>query len=130
VKVTVIATGFQRENLPVIHRRTTGSYVPTSHVPQPAPVAAAPMSTTSWPSEIEPEYEEPVMETEDAEEIYAEEEALLASVAPVEIPEEAPRAMAAAANAQPLAVVNGHSEPVFDELEVPAILRRDRRFLH
>ena len=130
VKVTVIATGFQRENLPVIHRRATGSYVPTSHVPQPAPVAPVPMSTTPWSPELEPEFEEPAMESDDAEEIYAEEEALLASVAPVEVPEEAPRAMAAAANAQPQAVVNGHSEPVFDELEVPAILRRDRRFLH
>jgi hypothetical protein len=36
-------------------------------------------------------------------------------------------AMAAAANSPR---VNGHTEPVLDELEVPAILKRERRFLH
>jgi hypothetical protein len=33
-----------------------------------------------------------------------------------------------AASAAPQA--NGHTEPLFDDLDVPAILRRDRRFLH
>ncbi len=115
VKVTVIATGFQRENLPVIQRKTTSTDVPAPppvlkmtpvEVP-PAPVAqAAPEIEEAPLSEIaEDEFEEVVIEDEPS------------------------HAMAAAANAPPPRV-NGHTEPMFDELEVPAILRRDRRFLH
>jgi hypothetical protein len=80
-----------------------------------------------------------VMEEEDldAEEIvYAEAEVDAAAleaeaqVAAAARPEKF-RSMAAAANAlPPQAPVNGHTEPLLDELEVPAILRRERRFLH
>ncbi len=137
VKVTVIATGFQRENLPVIHRRTTGSYVPAASVAVPAAPAPAPIALTPWPAEPEPAEPEVVMEDDEAEAIAAaaaeEEEALLAATV-VEVPEPpAPRAMSAKAAATPPQMpppVNGHSDPLFDELEVPAILRRDRRFLH
>jgi cell division protein FtsZ len=117
VKVTVIATGFQRENLPVIHRRTTGSYVPAA-MPAPAPAPVPEMLMQA----AEPEVEE----------IDEEEEALLAATV-VEVPEEAPRAMAAAVAAPPQAPApqsNVHTDTLFDELEVPAILRRERRFLH
>src|SRR5579863_672199 len=85
VKITVIATGFVRENLPRIERR--GAHA------EPAPVAAAPP---------EPVYEEP----EPAEPVH----------------EEAPMTMAASAT-------NGAAEPMFDDLEVPAILRRERRMV-
>jgi len=83
VKITVIATGFQRENLPAIQRR--GSHVAepvqAAYVePEPEPVAAAPVETVE-----EPAYEEPAA------------------------------AVAAAAN--------GH-DTHFDDLDVPAILRR------
>jgi cell division protein FtsZ len=86
VKITVIATGFVRENLPRIERRGA-----------PVEAAAAPP---------EPVYEEP----EPAEPVH----------------EEAPMTMAAgAANGAP----NGAAEPMFDDLEVPAILRRERRMV-
>ncbi len=125
VKVTVIATGFQRENLPVIHRRTTGSYVPAAHIHTPAPAPAV------MPEPVQ----QIVMQAEEPEEIdeAAEEEAALLAATVVEIPEEAPRAMAAAAQAPPQTPApqsNVHTDTLFDELEVPAILRRDRRFLH
>ena len=90
VKITVIATGFTRENLPAIERRN-GQAADSA----PAPVAAAPVRV-----ETEPEY---------------------VAAAPVESPieepvqEEAPATMAATAN--------GHDSH-FDDLDVPAILRR------
>lgn len=120
VKVTVIATGFQRENLPVIHRRTSGSYVPGAYVPA-APVPEAPPAMVMQAQEQEDE----------PEEIDEQEEALLAATV-VEVSEEAPRAMAATVAAPPQTApqTNAHTDTLFDELEVPAILRRDRRFLH
>jgi cell division protein FtsZ len=86
VKITVIATGFVRENLPRIERRGA-----------PVEVATAPPE----PVNEEPEPAEPVHE-------------------------EAPMTMAAGAtNGAP----NGAAEPTFDDLEVPAILRRERRMV-
>jgi hypothetical protein len=77
-----------------------------------------------------------VMEEEDTDAIAAaQEEALLAATI-VEVPEPpAPRAMTAKASAvhahpQMPASVNGQADTLFDELETPAILKRDRRFLH
>jgi cell division protein FtsZ len=89
VKITVIATGFQRENLPAIERK--GSRVSTA----PAPVRAEPVPAPV--AEIEPE-------TVDA---------MPPETAPAE---DAPAAMAATANGTP--------EPIFDDVDVPAILRR------
>jgi len=92
VKITVIATGFQRENLPAISRKSrTESPVmqpepePQMAIPEPEP---EPMYTEAPP---EPAYEEP------------------------------PMAVAAA-------VANG-PDALFDDLDVPAILRRDRRII-
>lgn len=111
VKVTVIATGFQRENLPVIHRKTTGASL------------AAQVSSATRPASVgEPSAAEEIADDSEGSEVAQETADHLAE-------EEPAHAMAAAANAPP-AHVNGHSEPIFDELEVPAILRRDRRFLH
>ena len=107
VKVTVIATGFMRENLPRIERRTSqlemGNSVVTFHEPtptarpepEPEPVPVA-VPVAALPPE--PAHEEPP-----------------------------PMAMAAAAvatNASPVP-----TEPSFDDLEVPAILRSRRRGL-
>lgn len=114
VKVTVIATGFQRDNLPVIQRRPTNVYAPQPVVPEPAPVVMAPATAT------EPELEADEPELEEV------------ATAPPE-PAAPQRTMAATATAAaapaPPAPVNGHTEHLFDELEVPAILRRGR-FLH
>lgn len=146
VKVTVIATGFVRENIPAIERKEQSAApapAPTrvatpARAPIPAPVVAAPA-----PAPVEEEvYEEEVYEEEVFEELEPEPVAAEAEPEPEEIIEEAPvasarpsevlrpmAAMAAAAAAnQPR--VNGHTEPVMDELEVPAILKRERRFLH
>jgi cell division protein FtsZ len=103
VKVTVIATGFQRENLPTIQRRPSTAHAVGAAAPPPPP---APMH------QPEP------MAAEAADTAHNE--------VPEEIAGDAPLAMAATAASQP----NGHTEPLFDELDVPAILRRDRRFLH
>ena len=94
VKITVIATGFERENLPTIERRKIAAEVAA----QPAPVPEQMEIPEPVPMEAAPE------------------------VAPE--PEPAPMTMAATANqpAPPAA-------PLFDDLDVPAILRRDRRFV-
>jgi cell division protein FtsZ len=85
VKITVIATGFVRDNLPRIERRGAAA--------ADTPVAAAPP---------EPVHEEPT---------------------PAElVHEEAP---ATATNG----AANGAADPIFDDLEVPAILRRERRMV-
>jgi cell division protein FtsZ len=89
VKITVIATGFERENLPTIERRKSAAEMAAA----PAPVAQMEMIEP----EPEPEYVEP---------------------------EPAPLTMAATANAPA-----PQAAPLFDELDVPAILRRDRRFV-
>ncbi len=94
VKVTVIATGFERENLPVINRagaRTTASSEP----PRVAAAAASLAASLSVPAPpVEPAAPEPAAAA----------------------PEEAPRD---AAIEPPLPL---------DELDVPAYLRRDRRY--
>jgi cell division protein FtsZ len=92
VKITVIATGFERESLPAINRRGAS---------EPEMVAPAPPTPQMELEEVEPEPEpEPVRieEPQVEEPVYAE-------------------AAAAASHA------NGH-EPLFDELDVPAILRK------
>jgi cell division protein FtsZ len=102
VKITVIATGFQRENLPMIERRSAQQAEPVAAPVQTAPVQAAPMSA-------EPVYAEP--ERQHTE---------VVSLEPPPLPEplyEEPPVQAKAAAA------NGH-DTHFDDLDVPAILRR------
>jgi len=106
VKVTVIATGFERAGLPSIARRPRTADVPAfemprmpaAHVPAPEPAAldTAP-EELSQVEELQPEPE------------------------PQPHYEEIPKAAAAHAN--------GGAEPLFDDLDVPAILKRDRRFV-
>jgi cell division protein FtsZ len=107
VKVTVIATGFMRENLPRIERRTSQLEVGNSVVTfsEPAP-------------SVQPEPEpEPVR-------------AAAPAVAPPPEPaHEEPQPMAMAASAASPAGSPATTEPMFDDLEVPAILRSRRRGL-
>ncbi len=132
VKVTVIATGFQRENLPVIQRRNASGFIQPQPVsmPQPMPVTMPNPAPAPLPEPVDEEIEMEATEPEDELfEMEMEEE-----VEPEMIEEETPLVMAAAASvaapkAQPAAPAP-QPEPVLDELEVPAILRRDRRFLH
>jgi cell division protein FtsZ len=110
VKITVIATGFARENMPKIERAA----VKIEAVAAPsAPVFAVTGAGTEEVEEFEPE---PV------------EMAYVEALAPEPVHEEpAPMAMAAAAMAP-----NGtasESDNLFDDLEVPAILRSRRRMV-
>ncbi|PYT17305.1 MAG: cell division protein FtsZ [Acidobacteria bacterium] len=99
VKITVIATGFERATLPAIDRKRTAAAV--AETAAPAPVEAAP-----WRKPLEPE---PAPEP-----VYVE---------PEPVREEPPMVMATAANTAP------PPEPTFDDLEIPAILRRERRMV-
>ena len=101
VKVTVIATGFVRENLPKIQRKSRNADAVAAPV-EPEPEAVA---------EPEPEF------------AFAE-AAAREPAPPVEsMPDaESSRAMAATANGAP-------PDQLFDDLEVPAITRRARRML-
>jgi cell division protein FtsZ len=94
VKITVIATGFQRENLPAIERKQSRAHP----VPQTPPSVPAPQMDLPEP---EPMRVEAIPEPEP---LYY---------------EEPPVAAAAAANG------NSQShDQLFDDLDVPAILRR------
>jgi cell division protein FtsZ len=100
VKITVIATGFERENLPTIARRGERA------------------AASSEPAYVEPERPSPQMELPESEPV-------LVSAAEAEPePVEQPMTMLAAANGSPQP-----PEPLFDDLDVPAILRRDRRLI-
>ncbi len=116
VKITVIATGFERETLPAIQRKGAADTRPVQ-VQAPPPVdepavqmpqaaVAAMAGTAAVAAVAEPEPEAPVEQ-------------------PVARPE--PAAMQEPTPAPPPPKVNGH-EPLFDELDVPAILRR--RVIH
>jgi cell division protein FtsZ len=105
VKITVIATGFERDNLPAIDRRSSRNAAMTHPMDQPEP---------SPQMEI---LEEDPMYTEAQESLIGD---VRVTVEPVE--EEPEMAMSASAGA----VANGH-DALFDDLDVPAILRRDRR---
>jgi cell division protein FtsZ len=107
VKVTVIATGFVRENLPQIQRKSKAA----DAVAPGAPADFAPVS------EPEPEFafaEAAVPEPESYEDPAPEAEST--------------RSMAASANG-PAQANSVPQEQIFDDLEVPAIMRRARRLL-
>jgi cell division protein FtsZ len=124
VKITVIATGFVRENLPAIERRPRAAYaVGSPSVAAPAPVV--PQMTLSPAEPVAAPAPEPVYE----EPLYAESApAESASAEPVY--DEAMTMSATASAAQPAPPSNGQStESLFNNLDVPAILRRDRRLV-
>jgi cell division protein FtsZ len=103
VKITVIATGFERETLPTIHRRSSAATEP------PARAAASAVFEPPAPQMAFPEPEPLPMTPEPA-------------VAPPVPPPTEHEAAPEPAPAQP-SFTNGH-EPLFDELDVPAIVRR------
>jgi cell division protein FtsZ len=135
VKVTVIATGFQRENLPVIQRRGVVNFAAPQPMPAPAPMAAPQPVAVATPAPAPIEQDELELdEMQPVEEELIETEMEMEEVEAEMIEEAAPMVMAAAASAYtpppaPAPAPVAEPEPVFDELEVPAILRRDRRFL-
>jgi len=102
VKITVIATGFQRENLPTIARPATTAVIVEAPPEAPAPPVEPAFSSFPFVTEPEPEFEpEPVMEA------VAEPEPEPPPPAP-EMPVEEPALSTT-------------------DLDVPAYLRRNRR---
>jgi cell division protein FtsZ len=109
VKITVIATGFERESLPSIRRTGTKA---TAHA------SSESVAQRAMP-EPEPQMELPQVAAEetsaDADRKFEE---AIGNAPP-------PLTMAASANAPaPQQQTNGSHEPVINELDVPAILRR------
>jgi cell division protein FtsZ len=101
VKITVIATGFERENLPTIERKRSAAEIASTPAPEQQPSMQ--------------------MDLPEPEPVAAE------AAAEAEPPVAEPEPMTLAASA------NGSASPaaaqLFDDLDVPAILRRDRRFV-
>jgi cell division protein FtsZ len=94
VKITVIATGFQRENLPAIERKQSRTAVAAAPAPPP-PI--------------------PQMELPEPEQMHVE---AMPEIEPAYYEEPPAAAAAAAANG------NTPHDQLFDDLDVPAILRR------
>ncbi len=112
VKITVIATGFERESLPAIQRRPS------------AAVDAAPTFSSGSQMVQEPAPAVPLPRPEPQPLATEPPQAAPQEPAPVSVPEPALAQPAAPpVQAAPPPLTNGH-DPVFDELEVPAILRR------
>jgi cell division protein FtsZ len=105
VKITVIATGFERDNLPRIERRAAK----TEAVAAPA-TAAEP---SPWMDHPDPAVPEPVR----------------AEAAPPEPMQEESAPMAMAAGAMKSNGSPADADPAFDDLEVPAILRSRKRMV-
>ena len=126
VKITVIATGFERESLPAIHRRATAEAAAASAPAYPLREMEEPAPQVNSGLPINADQPEPALAAAAAASAgpspASAAEAVQAAPAPREEPAAAAPAQTAAA---PL--VNGH-EPLFDELDVPAILRR--RHIH
>jgi cell division protein FtsZ len=116
VKITVIATGFERDNLPAIQRRARA--VEPVPAPEAAPFVEEPADAIPAASEAgkfeslfesaPPEPQPPAMPEPDPEPLRS-------------------MAAAVAASAPPSAAPNGST--LIEDLDVPPILRRDRRFL-
>jgi cell division protein FtsZ len=104
VKITVIATGFERDNLPRIERRTAKTEALAS---PPAP------PEHQWIDHAEREIADPMN----------------AEVAPPEPVHEEPASLAMAAAAMKPNGSPGDADPAFDDLEVPAILRSRKRMV-
>jgi cell division protein FtsZ len=113
VKITVIATGFLRENLPRIERRaSSAAEAPAAHV-VPETVVEPPLAAIEHEAAPEPEpAAAPAVES--LPDLFPEEEA-------------APMTMAAAATVP--TVSPAVAESMLDDLDVPAILRSRRRGL-
>jgi cell division protein FtsZ len=124
IKITVIATGFVRENLPRIERRTIQANARAA-----AAVQEPERVVLHDDLQYEPQHES---EVETAQPAFAAESPQAS--APERLPaehlqDEQPIAMAAAANSANGNGVNGHAEKLFDDLDVPAIMRRSRRMV-
>ncbi|HXP83763.1 MAG TPA: cell division protein FtsZ [Bryobacteraceae bacterium] len=122
VKITVIATGFQRENLPAIQRRA----IAADGVSRAAAAApeAAPVQERMAPAAVTPEQAvlEELMRREETPADAAQEP----EPSEFQLQDEDPQmSMAASAGGSPR--INGSPQPVIDDLDIPPVLRRYRR---
>jgi cell division protein FtsZ len=133
VKITVIATGFERENLPAIQRRSHAESITPQLAGRKVSSFAPPVKVNVAPAVVAPmPAERPQLELPPIDMLIEEPPAAAASDAALDPStysgpafEQAPpitKAAAAASSSQ----VNGAADALFDELEMPAILRRDR----
>jgi cell division protein FtsZ len=114
VKITVIATGFVRENLPRIERRTTRAAAVASSEAAPAEPAATPEPRTRIEPEPQPMHAEVRHE----------------AAYPDAIHEEPPAVMtASAAHGSPTQSSPVSGDTLFEDLEIPAIMRRSKRLI-
>ena len=106
VKITVIATGFQRATLPTIQRKAAAAAASAPSYSAPMEYVMAPVAVAAPPAP------EPMPEP-----VYALAEAIQSEPAYVEAPPP-----------PPMQAVTQH-EPLFDDLDMPPVLRRDRRLV-
>lgn len=120
VKITVIATGFERECLPAIQRRTSAAVDAAPAYSSGSPMVQEPAPAVPL---ARPEPQPLAAETAQTQAPQAQ-PAQTAQPEPAAIPVPEPaQTPAPAVQAAAPSPTNGH-EPLFDELEVPAILRR------
>ena len=132
VKITVIATGFERDNLPAIQRRGgTAEAAARPAAPAPEAVADREQAVSAAPTPEQQVLEE-LMRPEESHmqaEAYADSESTPEPdgsrfEAPAEeAPADSQRAMAATAGGS----VRTNGAPVIDDLDIPPVLRRYRR---
>ncbi len=139
VKITVIATGFERENLPTIQRRPRGAEAvsqPESAVKPAAEPAKSPVAASAEQQVLDeltprPPYGLTEIEPTDvgtyagpAYTVGAESDQMLFPAQPSP-QEDSPMTMAASAAGG--ARTNGAPQPPIDDLDIPPVLRRYRR---
>jgi cell division protein FtsZ len=123
VKITVIATGFQRENLPAIQRKQIAVSEGAPRGAAAAVYEAAIVEERAAPATITAEQavlEELMRPEEPGAEVAAE-----AEPEQMQLQGEEAMSMAAAAGGSPR--TNGTPQPVIDDLDIPPVLRRYRR---
>ncbi len=129
VKITVIATGFQRDDLMQVEPpHVSAVRTAPAQIPQAFPAPAAIVATSLVDTPVEPNYsqfdDEPSAEFRPAFDLSPEPDEVVAEVVPEVMPGDAP------APAPPLGPSGeGATDDVlsFDDLDTPAFLRRERK---
>jgi cell division protein FtsZ len=136
VKITVIATGFERENLPTIQRRPRATETESHPAPAQEPPALKPSvePEITWPAAASAEQQvlDELMRREEETAGAGTYNGTAYAAAPEPDPglfptqpEEPPMTMAASAGSGTR--TNGPPQPVMDDLDIPPVLRRYRR---
>ena len=131
VKITVIATGFERENLPTIQRRPRSTETESRPAPVREPVSEPELMQSAAASAEQQVLDELMRREEEAAgagtytgPAYAAAPESDPTLFPTQ-PEEPAMSMAASAGSG--IRTNGSPQPVIDDLDIPPVLRRYRR---